>query len=76
MGTITVSVDDDVEERFRKRVREKYGQKKGVLGKAFTEAMETWAKDEDMQTFERLLEEGIDFEDWQYEDRSELHDRV
>lgn len=44
MGTITISVDDKIESEFRKAVVDFEGGKKGDLGKAVTEAMETWMK--------------------------------
>ncbi|SEW22007.1 hypothetical protein SAMN05216170_2198 [Thermococcus thioreducens] len=42
VGVITVSVDDDVERKFRKLVAEKYGRIRGALGVAVTEAMKLW----------------------------------
>lgn len=42
VGVITVSVDDGVEERFRKLVAKKYGRIRGALGVAVTEAMKLW----------------------------------
>ncbi|GAB6102457.1 hypothetical protein JCM16138_16800 [Thermococcus atlanticus] len=42
MGVITISVDDDVERKFRKLVAEKYGRIRGALGVAVTEAMRLW----------------------------------
>ncbi len=42
MGVITVSVDDEVEERFRKLVAKKYGRIRGALGVAITEAIKLW----------------------------------
>ena len=41
MATITVNVDDVVYEKFRKLASEKYNGKKGFLGDAITEAMNT-----------------------------------
>ncbi|WP_460041890.1 hypothetical protein [Thermococcus atlanticus] len=42
VGVITISVDDDVERKFRKLVAEKYGRIRGALGVAVTEAMRLW----------------------------------
>ena len=39
MATITVNVDDDVYEKFRKLASEKYNGKKGFLGDTLTTAM-------------------------------------
>ena len=44
VGVITVSVDDEVEKRFRELVVEKYGRIRGALGVAVTEAMKLWIK--------------------------------
>ena len=41
---ITVNVDEKTEEAFRKAAKMRYGRKKGYLGKAVTEAMETWVE--------------------------------
>ncbi|WP_179192997.1 hypothetical protein [Thermococcus litoralis] len=41
---ITVSVDDEVEKKFRKLVEKKYGKIRGALGVAVTEAMKLWIK--------------------------------
>ncbi|GAB6103238.1 hypothetical protein JCM16138_24610 [Thermococcus atlanticus] len=42
MGKITLTVDDAVEEEFRKLAAQKYGARKGALGSALTEAMLMW----------------------------------
>ncbi len=42
MGTITISIDDDTERRFREAAKKKMGERKGYLGKATTEAFEYW----------------------------------
>ena len=44
MGILTVSVDDDVEKKFRELVERKYGKIRGALGVAVTEAMKLWIK--------------------------------
>lgn len=77
MGTITLSIDDDEEEQFRKTVRQRYGNKKGSLGKAATEAFKEWRKkQEHFNTTMQLLENGVSGGKVMYEDREELHDRV
>mgnify|MGYP001584669247 FL=1 len=76
MGTITVNINDNVENNFRKRVYMTYGKRKGVLGKALTEAMDEWErKKEYFDTCMRLLEEGVDLGKLKYKTRDELHDR-
>jgi len=42
MGTITVSIDDEVERKFRKIAGKIYHKKKGYLGRTVTEAMRQW----------------------------------
>lgn len=42
MGVITVKVDDEVEERFRKKIAEVHGLARGSLSKAVGEAMRLW----------------------------------
>ncbi len=76
MGTITVNINDDVENNFRKKVYRLYGKRKGVLGEALTEAMLEWGrKKEYFDTCMKLLEEGIDLGKLKYKTREELHDR-
>lgn len=80
MGTITTTVDDAVETKFRKAVKEKLGTGKGKLGKAVTEAMKSWAESAEQQKVReeaiKQLEKGFN---WGgkilYKHRSELYDR-
>ncbi len=62
MGTITISVDDEVEKEFRKTV-EHEGGKKGDLGKAVTEAMKKWADEKKMKDIverqKMFMEKGL-----------------
>jgi len=44
VGRLFLEIPDDVEKRFRIRVLELYGAKKGALSKALTEAIELWLK--------------------------------
>jgi len=37
MGTITITFDNDTEQRFREAAKKKLGERKGYLGKATTE---------------------------------------
>ena len=44
MGKINISLDDKLEERFRKAIFESKGMKKGNISEAFEEALEEWIK--------------------------------
>lgn len=76
---ITVSVQEDVEGRFRKLAGATYGKHKGYLGKAVTEAMTTWVEkkersDVNVRALE-MLEKGFKMGKLTTKDRSEWHDR-
>lgn len=76
--TITVSVEEDVEKRFRKVASATYGKRKGYLGKALTEAMRAWEKnkkeDVNMRALE-MLNKGFSMGGLKTKDRSEWHER-
>lgn len=42
MGRIDVILPDDLEQKFRKKVFEKYGMKRGNITKTIQEAIENW----------------------------------
>ena len=76
MATLTVNVRDETERDFRRRAYQAYGRKKGVLGKALTEAMRDWvAKKEYFDRCMALLNEGRDMGKILYTHRDELHGR-
>ena len=77
--TITVNVQADVEERFRRVAASKHGKKKGYLGRAHTDAMKRWvdqeeASDATAETI-KMLEEGLDLGGFNFTRRDELHER-
>lgn len=80
MGTITISVDDNIEEEFRKLVDEYRGRKKGELGKAVTEAMKKWTEEKKQREIAerqmKLSEKGLYRlpKNWKF-NRDELYDR-
>jgi len=76
--TITVNVEEDVEERFRKLASATYGKRKGYLGKALTEAMKEWEKrkkyDPNVRALE-MLRRGFKMGKITWKSRDELHER-
>jgi predicted transcriptional regulator len=76
---ITVSVDAEVEQKFRRTAKAVHGKKKGYLGKALTDAMERWTKErEQMDTVAAtlaLLDKGMNLGSVKYKHRDELHER-
>jgi len=76
MGIITISVDDEVEKRFRQNVKMKLGQRKGALGDAITQALKLWnEKQADMEFTRELLSKQIDRGGYSFSDRGDLHAR-
>jgi predicted transcriptional regulator len=80
MGTITISVDDDVEKKFRTRAKKIYGERKGALGQAVKEAMDLWVTEKTQQEIAEkalaLMEQGYDLGARQYRTRDDLHERT
>ena len=77
MGTMTVGVDDAVEERFRQTVKKNIGSGKGVLGKAVGEAMDKWVKEKEgeeiRKTALKRLAAGYLMGRLLFKSRDELH---
>lgn len=76
---ITVSVEEDIEKRFRRLASATYGKRKGYLGKAITEAMREWERkkketDVNARALE-MLRNGFDLGGITYRKRAELHER-
>ena len=78
MGTITLSVRDDVEKVFRRMVQERYPMKKGALGRAVTEAMELWIRERQQEKVSEraleLLKLDFDMGRRMFKTREELYD--
>lgn len=75
--TITVNVEEEVENEFRNEAIKRYGKRKGYLGKAFTEAMKEWIRKRDADIEAKalkLLKDGIKMKKWQF-NREELYER-
>ena len=79
MGTMTISVDNDVEQQFRALAQKIYSKKKGYLGNAVTSAMKKWIDEmTQKQISERelkLLENGFDMGKFKFRSREELYER-
>lgn len=39
---LTIAIPKDLDERLRKEAAKRYGTRKGILGKAVSEAIQTW----------------------------------
>ncbi|MBI4148694.1 hypothetical protein HY490_05365 [Candidatus Woesearchaeota archaeon] len=78
MGTITVSISEDVEQRLRKHVR-KTGQQKGSLGRNISRAVEHWLDEQEQkkigEELHHLLDKGFAMGRLLYKRRAELYDR-
>ncbi len=75
--TITINIDDELNNKFRSRVRQMYGNAKGVLGKAISEAMERWLEqkpDYEKKALEHLRK-GYNLGGTTYKNRDELYER-
>ena len=75
--TVTVNLDESIEKRFREKARLKYGNRKGSLGKALSEALENWLKDDSLDLLNenlKLLEKGIEMKKWDFR-REDLYER-
>ncbi len=77
--TITVSINAEVEQKFRRTAKAVHGKKKGYLGKALTEAMEKWTEEKQetdaVAATLSLLDQGMDLGGVKYKHRDELHER-
>ncbi|ODS42084.1 MAG: hypothetical protein MSIBF_01715 [Candidatus Altiarchaeales archaeon IMC4] len=77
MGTVTINIDDHVEDQFRQAALEVYGARKGYLGQATTDALKNWVeqrKQKKIATRElKRLDEGYHFGKKLYATREELH---
>ena len=80
MGTITISVDNDTEKRFREAAKKKLGERKGYLGKATTEALDLWIRKQTQEEIARdaldLLKFGYHLGKHLYKERKDLYDRT
>jgi uncharacterized protein YigA (DUF484 family) len=79
MGTITICIDDDTEQRFREVAKNVLGGKKGYLGRATTEAIALWIRDKEQETIAQqallLLEKERHLGTYGFRSRGDIHDR-
>ena len=63
MGTVTISISDETEQKFRQAVKHKLGEGKGKLGKAVEEALQKWFEEDEQiklrQEALALLKKGL-----------------
>lgn len=78
MGTITISIEDEVESRFRKTVKQVSGEGKGKLGKAVEEALANYSAKRSQELIARKAEqtlEGFALGKLKLKNRDELYER-
>jgi hypothetical protein len=80
MVTITISVDDETDRKFREVVTRVHGKRKGALGEATTEALNLWVKEKMQEEISRtallLMEKEYDLGVRHYRTREDLHERL
>ena len=59
MATITVNVDDEAYEKFRKLASDEHNGKKGFLGDTITEAMKKFVRDNEAEAARQRLREKL-----------------
>ncbi len=79
MATMTISVTNEVEKKFRAIASKIYSRKKGYLGKAVTEAMHKWIEEKRQEEIAReelkVLEKGYEMGKLRIKTREEIYER-
>jgi hypothetical protein len=79
MGTITINVEDNIEQQFRDTVKEQVGMGKGKLGGAVEEALNLWISKKSEEDIAKrqlaLMTKGFNMGKYKF-DRDELHERI
>lgn len=79
MGTITISVDDQVEAKFREVAKRVLGDRKGYLGEATTDAMRLYIREKTQEAIRHdallLMEKEYHYGNRAARTRSDLHAR-
>lgn len=77
--TITVNIREDAEKKLRELAAVKYGKRKGYLGKALSEAVDTWAEKTEKSDVDAraiaMLKKGFNMGGLKTKKRSEWHER-
>jgi hypothetical protein len=77
MATITLNVNDEINNEFRNIVKSKFGNAKGNIGKAFEAALKKWINEEKQKEISErqinLMKKGIlSLGNWKF-DRGEIY---
>lgn len=79
MGTVTISIDDNTEDRFRSYIYKERGKSKGVLGKAVNEALNKWLEEKKQEKIAEeaiaIMKKGFYSGGYKIKSRDELHER-
>ena len=63
MGTMTISISDETEQKFREKVKETLGEGKGKLGQAVEEIMSKWVEADEQRKLRQealaMLKKGL-----------------
>jgi hypothetical protein len=79
MGTITLSIDDETEQIFRRTAKKVIGERKGYLGEAATDAMKLWIHEKTQEAIAKdaleLIRKTYRFGEKKYSSRKDLYDQ-
>lgn len=79
MGTITININNNIEQSFRETVKEEYGKGKGILGKAVNEALENWIEEKKQEEIRQrqlmMIKKGFNLGKKNFKKRADLHER-
>ncbi len=78
MAIITISMNDNIEQRLRELVKKKIGERKGALKLAIETAVKRWMEEEEQKRIGEeaiaLMEKGVySLKGWKF-NREELYD--
>lgn len=63
MATITLNVNDEINQEFRQIVKSKFGEGKGIIGKAVEEAIKKWISEQKQKEITerqlKIMKKGI-----------------